>query len=351
MSGAAAKKENPDYLPIPVERIPASQVVPIEIYIYMPANDKMLLYKEVNAVLGPVKHARMHEFRDRFFYKREDHPKLEAFLREAPQEEAKPKLTLLQTPHFLSGASTKEELQKRSAELLSSHFGFTYDPQGTGSEVEQLARHIATMTANVLEVLEVDAGVLAKLKAFLSSQEASVWNHSANVAGIAALLALSVGYSDKELLRDVALGGYLHDIGLSTAGLTSRLNESEYSPEELEVFYKHPAAGLELIEVLELPASENVKIIVYQHEEKHDGSGFPMKASGPDIYEPAQIVALATKLDHLIRPTTKGGGTAGAQMSIEEALRKVGEDNSTPNKAVEFNPVLINQIFDALSPK
>jgi HD-GYP domain-containing protein (c-di-GMP phosphodiesterase class II) len=315
----SAQNNDPDFLPVPVDRIPANRLVPIQIFIYM------------------------HSFRDRFFYKREDQPKLEAFLKTSPAEESRPTLTLLQTPHFLSGVSTKEELQKRSAELLANHFGFAYDTTRSESETEQLQRHINQITTDVLDVLEVDAGVLDRLKALLATVDQAAWNHAANVAGIGALLALSIGYTDKELLRDIAVGGYLHDLGLATAGLPPRSRESDYSPSEMEVYRKHPAAGLELIEVMELPVSENTKIIVYQHEERFDGSGFPMKAAGPDIFEPAQIVAIATRLDCHIRPDQPGF------LSIEDALRKVGEENSTPGRTVDFNPALLSQIFDALT--
>lgn len=335
-------KDHPNYLPLPIDKIPANEVVPVEIYIYMPANGKMLLYKEESALLGPVKHARMHEFRDRFFYKKEDQPKLEAFLKAGDGGDIRPAKALAHTPHFLAGANTKEELQKRSADLLSGHFSFTFDPSADGTAVEQMQRHINQVTQDVLEVLEVEAGVLDKLKAWLSSIESDQWNHSSNVACISALLAMAIGYTDKDLLRDIATAGYLHDIGLSTCSLPPGKDVSEYDAAELERYLQHPAAGLELLEILELPISENVKIIVYQHEEKFDGTGFPTRSSGPDLFEPSQLVALASRLDHLIRLDRP------QHLSLEEALRKIGHDNTVSNGSVSFSPVLLNQIFDSL---
>ncbi|MBI3542623.1 MAG: HD domain-containing protein [Deltaproteobacteria bacterium] len=335
-------EKHPGYLPLPIDKLPANKVVPIEMYIYMPMNGKMLLYKEEEAVLGPARHARMHEFRDRFFYKREDQPKLEAFLKANPGDDVRPMKSLMSNPHFLSGAASKEELQSRSAKLLCNHFGFTPDETSDESITEQMQKQINQVTAGVLEVLEVDAGVLDKLKAVVGALETSGWNHSANVAGISALLALAIGYTDKELLRDIATGGYLHDIGLSTCNLPMRARELNYTPVELERYRQHPAAGLELLEILELGVSENVKIIVYQHEEWHDGGGFPQGAQGADLFEPAQLVAIASKIDHLIRTDLPGF------VAIDEAMRKIGEENGAGGGACEFNPGLLNQIFDAV---
>lgn len=333
-------EKHPGFLPLPVERLPANRVVPIEIYIYMPMNEKMLLYKEEGAVLGPARHARMHQFRSRFFYRREDQAKLEAFLRAMPTESQVPAKSLLGNPHFLASATTKEELQRRSAELLASHFGFEPDPASPLGLTEQMQQHFNAVTTTVLDYLEVDGGILDKLKALLSAQP-DAWNHSANVSGISALLALSIGYTDKDLLRDIAMGGYLHDIGLATCNVPVHESEEQYTPAELERFHQHPAAGLELLEILELGVSENVKIIVYQHHEKYEGGGFPADSSGSDIFEPAQLVALASRLDHFIRTDVPG------HVTIEEALRRVGEHNADGGTA-EFNPVLLSQIFDAV---
>lgn len=263
------------YLPLPVEKLPANRVVPIEMYIYMPMNGKMLLYKEENAILGPARHARMHQFRDRFYYRREDQPKLDAFLKNMPDDDLSPQSSLVGNPHFLSSATTKEELQRRSGELLLKHFGFQVDRTGKEPLPEKMQAHISSVTSSVLDILEVDAGVLDKLKAILESADSSAWNHAANVAGISALLALSLGYTDRELLRDIATGGYLHDVGLATCSLPPRTRELSYTGAELERFRQHPAAGLELVEILELGVSENVKIMIYQHEERYGGGGFP----------------------------------------------------------------------------
>ncbi|MBI3554959.1 MAG: HD domain-containing protein [Deltaproteobacteria bacterium] len=341
MSGSGEK--HPGFLPLPIDRLPANRVVPIEMYIYMPMNGKMLLYKEEDAILGPARHARMHEFRERFYFRREDLPKLEAFLKSAPDDEdILPSKTLANNPHFLANATTKEELQKRSAELLFNHFGFNADPGSQSSLTDQMQRQINQVTEDVLEVLEVDAGVLDKLKAILGSIEISGWNHSANVAGMSALLALSIGYTDKELLRDIAAGAYLHDIGLSTCNLPLRSRELDYSAADTELYRQHPAAGLELLEILELPVSENVKIIVYQHEEKFDGGGYPANSTGADIFEPAQLVAIASRLDHLIRTDQPGF------LTLDEAMRKIGEENTASGRPAEFSPMLLNQIFDAV---
>lgn len=124
------------------------------------------------------------------------------------------------------------------------------------------------------------------------------FTHSVNVAILATMLGLLCRYS-KGNLMDLALGGFLHDIGKTTIppeilAKTSRLSQNEY-----DIIRMHPEAGRQKLHNLNLPISALVSTIAAQHHEHIDGSGYPNHLSGNHVHRFARIVAIADVYDAL----------------------------------------------------
>ena len=65
----------------------------------------------------------------------------------------------------------------------------------------------------------------------------------------------------------------------------------------------HPAYGLQMLEAQSRVPNE-VKMIVAQHHEYNDGTGFPKKLRGSAIYDLARIVGIANVFDELVSDGT-----------------------------------------------
>ena len=122
-------------------------------------------------------------------------------------------------------------------------------------------------------------------------------NHSMSVAINAAKIATLLGYSSDQI-QLIVLGTLLHDIGKTK--LPDKLaNRSGYINSDDEALYQsHVQVGYDLIKSLGLP--REITLILVQHHECNDGSGFPRQLVAAKIHPYAQIVSLADMFDTLV---------------------------------------------------
>lgn len=117
------------------------------------------------------------------------------------------------------------------------------------------------------------------------------YTHSYNVASYAMLLAQEMGFRDEAELRRISMGGLLHDLGklrIPNQILTKkeRLTEAEW-----QTIQRHPTDGfVALAERAELTFDQ--LMMVYQHHEKLDGSGYPVGIDGDEIHVLARICSV-----------------------------------------------------------
>lgn len=98
----------------------------------------------------------------------------------------------------------------------------------------------------------------------------------------------------------------LHDIGKVGIPDHILLKPGRFEPEEFEIMKKHTTLGRDAIIHAEKQLGMEVdflscaKEIAYSHQEKWDGSGYPLGISGDDIPISARLMALADVYDALI---------------------------------------------------
>jgi putative nucleotidyltransferase with HDIG domain len=91
------------------------------------------------------------------------------------------------------------------------------------------------------------------------------------------------------------MGGLLHDIGKPRVDVKEQDTDSDIEFKMKE----HASFGLKMLENQQKVPNE-VKMIVAQHHECHDGTGFPKKLRGSAIYDLARIVCIANVFDELV---------------------------------------------------
>jgi putative nucleotidyltransferase with HDIG domain len=116
-----------------------------------------------------------------------------------------------------------------------------------------------------------------------------------NVSVLGVYLAMQMGYSHVVILQHVGMGGLLHDIGKPRIAIGDG-DSKDVIEKKLEA---HPDEGLKLIEQQQKVPNE-VKMIIAQHHERHNGTGFPKKLRGNGIYDLARIVSIANVFDELV---------------------------------------------------
>lgn len=134
------------------------------------------------------------------------------------------------------------------------------------------------------------------------SRQENLANHSLSVAIISAKIAKLLGHSD-EAIQTIVLGALVHDIGKTTLPENIFNRADCRSAEEEFLYQSHVQAGYEIIKSLGLPRETN--LILLQHHEHKDGSGFPLHLTTPKLHPYGQIVAFANFFDSLLHEKNK----------------------------------------------
>lgn len=124
-------------------------------------------------------------------------------------------------------------------------------------------------------------------------------DHSVNVSVLSIYLAMQMGYTHQLILQHLGTGGLLHDLGK----IKVKVLDTDKPAEITEKMKSHPAFGQEMLDAQSKIPNE-VKLIIAQHHECHDGSGFPKKLRGSAIYDLARITAIANTFDELVADGT-----------------------------------------------
>lgn len=123
--------------------------------------------------------------------------------------------------------------------------------------------------------------------------------HSVNVAVISLLMGKSFGLSAAEML-DLGVGAMLHDIGKIELPDRVRHREEHFTPAETQFYQEHVAHGVTLAKKMSL--QPGATLVIAQHHEHADGSGFPLKLNSDRMTTGARIVSLVNRYDNMCNP-------------------------------------------------
>jgi putative two-component system response regulator len=151
----------------------------------------------------------------------------------------------------------------------------------------------------------------------LEAKDPYTRGHSVRVGHYARVIATALELDD-ETIRQVELGGNVHDIGKIGVREEVLRKPGNLTPQEYQHVRMHPAVGWRILSPLmsDVPVALNV---VRSHHERVDGSGFPDGLRGEQIPLEARIVAVADALDAMTsgRPYRDDRGLAMALAEIE----------------------------------
>jgi putative nucleotidyltransferase with HDIG domain len=158
--------------------------------------------------------------------------------------------------------------------------------------------------------------------------------HSKRVTAYTIALAQAIGLESDEL-RIIARGAFLHDIGKIATPDSILLKPGRLSDEEMTIMKEHCERGYEMVG--KIPFLREAAEIVYAHQERFDGTGYPRGLRGEEIPLGARIFAIADSLDAMTsdRPYRKGSTFAAAK---EEIVRCTG---------TQFDPQIV-EVFLAM---
>ena len=189
------------------------------------------------------------------------------------------------------------------------------NPDEAVAKSEELGHHLVELICREDAVASELCGVMY--------HDYHTFTHSANVSYYCVMLAKESGIVSQEELRQVATGALLHDLGkleISEAILTK---PGKLTDEEFTVIKAHPTIGFrKLCRRTDLTLAQ--LMMVYQHHERLDGTGYPVRINGDEIHLWARICAVADVFEALTsnRPYRPG-------MSREAAFQIMDRQSGT----------------------
>jgi putative two-component system response regulator len=176
------------------------------------------------------------------------------------------------------------------------------------------------------------AGVQAMTEA-LEAKDPYTRGHSVRVSDYSAVIARGLGISG-ELLRQIEVGGHLHDIGKIGVREDVLNKVGPLTAEEYQHVMAHPVIGWNILRPLlgDTPAALN---IVRYHHERLDGRGIPDGLAGDRIPLEARIAAAADALDAM----TSDRPYRTLEMTLEMAVEELARHSGT-----QFDPDVVRSI-------
>jgi len=153
--------------------------------------------------------------------------------------------------------------------------------------------------------------------------------HAMNVTVIALMLARQLEVPQAMLL-DLGVGSLLHDIGKVAIPDRVRLPREDFSAAEAAIYRDHVAQGLLMARRMGL--SSEAQLVIAQHHELADGTGFPSALMLQRMSLAARIVAMVNRYDNLCN-----AATPAQSLTPHEALSRMFAQSRN-----KFDQVLLN---------
>jgi HD-GYP domain-containing protein (c-di-GMP phosphodiesterase class II) len=162
--------------------------------------------------------------------------------------------------------------------------------------------------------------------------------HSVRVSHYSTVIARALQL-EPEMLRQIELGGHVHDIGKIGVREAVLNKPGRLTSEEYAHIMTHPLVGWRILAPLltDTPIALN---IVRSHHERWDGAGVPDGLAGEAIPLEARIAAAADALDAM----TSGRPYRGSQLTLEGAVEEIQR-----NAGTQFDPAVASALASVVA--
>ncbi len=214
-------------------------------------------------------------------------------------------LFITQHDHLLYQQSLREKLEMIiELDDLPCEDRFAILQNAMASELEHGFRLIkpeaavahAQYTGKMLTRLFAESATLPSEMFDVMSQDYSQFKHAINVGTYSLLLAREIGFRDPKDLEAIAIGGMLHDVGKRRIPKKIVKKRGLRTKREQALLRFHPQIGFEETNG-RIDLKWGQRMMIYQHHEAIDGSGYPVGIRGDEIHPWAKICAITDKFE------------------------------------------------------
>ena len=182
------------------------------------------------------------------------------------------------------------------------------------SLVEARTDQLQTAMANLERSYDI---TLEALGDALDLKDKETEGHSRRVTAFTIAIARAMGLAGDQI-RIIARGAFLHDIGKMAIPDDILRKPGKLTPDQTTIMREHCYKGYQIVK--KIPFLQDACDIIYSHQERFDGSGYPRGLRGTEIPLGARIFAVADTLDAITsdRPYRSRQSDAAARKEIED---------------------------------
>jgi putative nucleotidyltransferase with HDIG domain len=182
------------------------------------------------------------------------------------------------------------------------------------SLVEARTDQLQTAMANLERSHDI---TLEALGDALDLKDKETEGHSRRVTAFAIAIARAMGLAGDQI-RTIARGAFLHDIGKLTVPDAILNKPGKLTADEMATMRQHCYKGYQIVK--KIPFLQDTCDIIYSHQERWDGTGYPRGLMGQEIPLGARLVAVANTVDAITsdRPYRSARSLQAAREEIEE---------------------------------
>jgi putative nucleotidyltransferase with HDIG domain len=220
-------------------------------------------------------------------------------------------------------ATVRRALENRRLKLENREYQVNLESL-VAARTEQLRKAVADLERSYDITLEALGDALDK-------KDAETEGHSKRVTAFTIAIARAMGLP-KDQISVIARGAFLHDIGKMAIPDAILRKPGALTPDEISIMREHCYHGYEILR--KIPFLVEAAEIVYAHQERYDGTGYPRGLKGDQIPLGARMFSIADTLDAITsdRPYRPAQSLAAA---LEEIQRWSGR---------QFDPEVV-QVF------
>ena len=153
----------------------------------------------------------------------------------------------------------------------------------------------------------------------IARHDSQTFSHVTNVAAYSVMLAQQLGINDQNEQHEIAMGAMLHDLGKRSVPKHIITKPGRLSDEEKSLIRTHPLRGYEELHP-RTDVTQVQRLMVYQHHEHVDGSGYPVRILKKEIHPWSRLLAVVDVFDALT-----GSRPYRQPMTISEACEFLSE--------------------------
>lgn len=220
-------------------------------------------------------------------------------------------------------------------------FGSAHKPKCQEEDIaqaRQLADQVGVALSNarlIEELSDFNWGTLKALARAIDAKSPWTAGHSERVTKYGLEIGKEMGFPEKEM-DILRRGGLLHDIG--KLGIPNKILDKpgKLTEKDRQVLQKHPRMGARILEPIS--AYTDIMLIVLQHHENFDGTGYPDGLAREEISIYSRIFAVADRYEALTsdRPYRKAIHPIKAVLKIQA------------NSGKEFDPSVVEAFVRCL---